>query len=86
MTAYLCPCMLMLLGEIWERTWGEVTPARLPWAHPLSLQDQSSLEQLQILSSRPRTELVWPKMKNQKKKGGEAEKEAKESRNEGYLC
>ena len=29
----LCHCALMLLGDKWERTRGEVPPARLSWAH-----------------------------------------------------
>lgn len=29
----LCHCVWMLLGDIWKRTWGEVSPARLSWAH-----------------------------------------------------
>lgn len=29
----LCHGVLMLLGEIWERTRGEVSLVRLPWVH-----------------------------------------------------
>lgn len=85
--AYLYHCVLMHLGEDMGRSGpGHISGSHL---HPPTLQDypwSCDCSSSKYLIPGLKQELVWPRMKNLKQQGGEAEKEAKERRNESCPC